>query len=130
MKIMKRLIVLSAVFLGFVCRAEVEKPPQRIFSETEEQRNARLAWWTDARFGMFIHFGLYSMPARHEWVKTFERIPETEYDEYFKRFDPDLFDAKRWAKSAKAACMKYAVLTTKHHEGFCLFDSAYTERIR
>jgi alpha-L-fucosidase len=126
MKIMKRLIVLSAVFLGFACRAEVEKPPQRIFSETEEQRNARLAWWTDARFGMFIHFGLYSMPARHEWVKTFERIPETEYDEYFKRFDPDLFDAKRWARAAKAAGMKYAVLTTKHHEGFCMWDTKTT----
>ena len=127
MKIMKRLIVLSAVLLGFVCRAEVEKPPQRIFSETEEQRNARLAWWTDARFGMFIHFGLYSMPARHEWVKTFERIPETEYDEYFKRFDPDLFDAKQWARQAKASGMRYAILTAKHHEGFCLFDTKYSD---
>ena len=85
------------------------------------------AWFTHDRFGMFIHFGLYAMPARHEWVKTNEKIPEEKYDKYFKYFDPDLFDASQWARQAKAAGMKYAVLTTKHHEGFCLFDSAYTD---
>ncbi len=85
------------------------------------------AWFTHDRFGMFIHFGLYAMPARHEWVKTFEKIPEAKYDKYFEHFDPDLFDARAWARQAKAAGMKYAVLTTKHHEGFCLFDSKYTD---
>ena len=85
------------------------------------------AWFTRDRFGMFIHFGLYAMPARHEWIKTYERIPEEKYDKYFKYFDPDLFDAREWARQAKAAGMKYAVLTTKHHEGFCLFDSQYTD---
>ena len=85
------------------------------------------AWFTHDRFGMFIHWGLYSMPARHEWIKTRERIPEEKYDKYFKYFDPDLFDAREWARQAKAAGMKYAVLTTKHHEGFCLFDSKYTD---
>ena len=85
------------------------------------------AWFTHDRFGMFIHFGLYAMPARHEWVKTFEKIPEAKYDKYFERFDPDLFDAREWARQAKAAGMKYAVLTTKHHEGFCLFDSKHTD---
>ena len=76
---------------------------------------------------MFIHFGLYSMAARHEWVKSNEQISDEKYDKYFRLFNPDLLDARQWAKSAKAAGMKYAVLTAKHHEGFCLFDSAYTD---
>ena len=84
-------------------------------------------WFRHDRFGMFIHFGLYAMPARHEWIKTRELISEEKYNEYFTRFNPDLFDAREWAKQAKAAGMKYAVLTTKHHEGFCLFDSQFTD---
>ena len=79
------------------------------------------------RLGMFIHFGLYAAPARHEWIQSFEEIQAEDYQKYFDHFDPDLFDAKEWARKAKAAGMKYAVLTTKHHEGFCLFDSKYTE---
>ncbi len=85
------------------------------------------AWFRHDRFGMFLHFGLYAMPARHEWVKTKEKISEEKYDVYFSHFHPDLFDAREWARQAKAAGMKYAVLTAKHHEGFCLFDSAYTD---
>lgn len=84
-------------------------------------------WFTADRFGMFIHFGLYAMPARHEWIKSRECIPEEKYDLYFKHFNPDLYDPREWARQAKAAGMKYAVLTTKHHEGFCLFDSQYTD---
>lgn len=74
------------------------------------------AWFTHDRFGMFIHFGLYAMPARHEWVKNYEEIPEDHYDLYFKHFNPDLYDPKEWARQAKAAGMKYVVMTTKHHE--------------
>ena len=85
------------------------------------------AWFTHDRFGMFIHWGLYSMPARHEWMKHYESTPEEKYDKYFKYFHPDLYDPKEWARQAKAAGMKYAVLTTKHHEGFCMFDSQYTD---
>ncbi len=85
------------------------------------------AWFRRDRFGMFIHWGLYALPARHEWVKTREMIPEDQYDLYFKHFDPDLYDPRDWAKRAREAGMKYAVFTAKHHEGFCMFDSAYTD---
>lgn len=85
------------------------------------------SWFIQDRFGMFIHFGLYSMPARHEWVKSVEKISEEQYDKYFKYFNPDRFDATEWAEKAKKAGMKYAVMTAKHHEGFCMFDSEYTD---
>ncbi len=84
-------------------------------------------WFVHDRFGMFIHFGLYSLPARHEWLRYNEEIPTENYEKYFEHFDPDLFDPKDWARQAKAAGMKYAVLTTKHHEGFCLWDTKYTD---
>jgi alpha-L-fucosidase len=95
--------------------------------ETEAQKAQRLKWWTDARFGMFIHWGLYALPARHEWVKSHEQLTNEQYQKYFEAFNPDLFDPHEWAKMAKAAGMKYVVLTSKHHEGFCLFDSKYTD---
>ena len=85
------------------------------------------AWFTHDRFGMFIHWGLYSLPARHEWIKTREKIPEEKYQKYFEHFNPDLYDPREWARQAKAAGMKYAVLTTKHHEGFCMWDTQYTD---
>lgn len=95
--------------------------------ETPQEKELRMQWWTDARFGMFIHWGTYSLPARHEWVKMRERISNASYQKYFDEFDPAHFEPEKWAKEAKAAGMKYAVLTTKHHEGFCLFDSKYTD---
>ncbi|QGY43483.1 alpha-L-fucosidase [Maribellus comscasis] len=100
---------------------------EKIWNETPEQKKERLAWWTDARFGMFIHWGLYAQAARHEWVKNRERITTEEYQKYFEIFNPDLFDPADWAKKAKAAGMKYAVITSKHHEGFTMFDSKYTD---
>ena len=84
-------------------------------------------WFRKDRFGMFIHWGLYAMPARNEWIKHIECITDEKYDKYFKYFNPDLYDPKDWARQAKAAGMKYAVLTTKHHEGFCMFDTKYTD---
>ena len=86
-----------------------------------------LSWWSKSRFGMFLHFGLYSTAARQEWVRHFERISNEAYQKYFDHFDPDLFDADEWAYQAKKAGMQYAVLTAKHHEGFCLWDSQYTD---
>ncbi|MBE0654878.1 MAG: alpha-L-fucosidase, partial [Bacteroidales bacterium] len=80
-----------------------------------------------ARFGMFIHWGLYAQPARHEWVKNKERLTNEQYQKYFEEFNPDLFNPVEWAKMAKNAGMKYAVITSKHHEGFCMFNSKYTD---
>lgn len=99
----------------------------KIWNESPEQKTERLSWWTEARFGMFIHWGLYAQAARHEWVKKNERIPDAEYQKYFEIFNPDLFNPAEWAKKAKAAGMKYAVITTKHHEGFNMFDSDFTD---
>ena len=85
------------------------------------------SWFVRDRFGLFIHWGLYALPARHEWVKKHEHIPDDLYERYFKRFDPDLYDPNLWAQAASNAGMKYFVVTTKHHEGFCLWDSKLTD---
>jgi len=85
------------------------------------------SWFVEARLGMFIHWGLYALPARHEWVKHHERITDEDYQKYFQHFDPDLYDPKAWARAARDAGMKYFVVTTKHHEGFCLWDSQHTD---
>lgn len=89
-------------------------------------RAERLRWMREARFGLFVHWGLYSVAARHEWVKQRERLDDSAYQRYFEFFDPDRYDPRRWAELARKAGMRYAVLTTKHHEGFCLWDSALT----
>ena len=97
------------------------------FKETSAQKKKRMEWWRKARFGMFIHWGLYSLAARHEWVKRNEKMSDKEYEKYFKHFNPDLYNPSEWAKLAREAGMKYVVITTKHHEGFCLWDSKYTD---
>src|SRR5215472_2292627 len=82
---------------------------------------ARMRWWHRAKFGMFVHWGLYSVLGRHEWVMENEGIPVAEYEPLARRFNPKPNAARDWAKLAKRAGMKYMVMTTKHHEGFCLF---------
>lgn len=106
---------------------ETEGKKMKVWEETEAEKADRLQWWVEDRFGMFIHWGLYSQLARHEWIKKHESISNEKYQEYFQLFDPDLFDPSEWAAKAKAAGMKYAVITSKHHEGFCLFDSKHTD---
>ncbi len=87
-----------------------------------------MRWWKKDRFGMFIHWGLYSLPARHEWVQQHERLAHVNYRAtYFDKFDADLYDPVSWVNHAKAAGMKYIVLTTKHHDGFCLWDTEFTD---
>ena len=92
-----------------------------------EGRDERTKWWSQDRFGLFIHFGIYSQAARHEKVLCRERQTDAEYRKYFDLFSPDLFDAREWARIAKVSGMKYAVLTAKHHDGFCLWDSKFTD---
>lgn len=121
---MKKILVLITLFLVSLVSYAQEK---KIWNETKEEKESRLAWWTNDRFGMFIHWGTYSLAGRHEWVKKRERIDDETYQKYFDNFNPDLYNPREWAKLAKAAGMKYAVITSKHHEGFTLFDSKYTD---
>ena len=92
-----------------------------------EEIRQRTKWFMDARFGMFIHWGLYSIPACGEWMMSEKEMTTEEYHKYFEQFDPVDYDPKKWARLAKKAGMKYAVLTAKHHDGFCLFDSKLTD---
>jgi len=93
----------------------------------DEDRARRMKWWHEAKFGMFIHWGLYSVLGRHEWVMENEGIPVPEYEQLAKRFTPKPNAARDWARLAKKAGQKYMVMTTKHHEGFCLFDTKLTD---
>lgn len=83
---------------------------------------ARIAWWRDAKFGLFLHWGVYSVPGRGEWVQWNEQIPVNEYAKLAEQFHPEKFDPDAWAAVADAAGMKYTVLTSRHHDGFALFD--------
>jgi alpha-L-fucosidase len=101
--------------------------------ETPAQRDARMEWWRDARFGMFIHWGVYSVPAGTyqgkqiggigEWIMNRGKIPCTEYQKYAAEFNPIKYDADEWVRLAKEAGMKYIVITSKHHDGFAMFNS-------
>jgi len=96
-------------------------------SPEEQDRMRRLEWFRKARFGMFIHWGLYAQLGRHEWVMNRERIPMAEYEKLADSWHPKERPAREWAKLAKQAGMKYMVMTTKHHEGFCLWDTKQTD---
>ena len=98
-----------------------------MYTFNRDEYNARTEWFRQARFGMFLHWGLYSIPARGEWVRSSEQMPEESYLPFFREFNPVDYDPKAWARMAKDAGMRYAVLTAKHHDGFCLFDSALTD---
>src|SRR5690242_4628921 len=102
------------------------KPPEES-AEVQADRARRMKWWHEAKFGMFIHWGLYSTLGHHEWAMEMEGIPVREYEQMAKRFKPVPNAARAWAKLAKAAGQKYMVMTTKHHEGFCNFDTKFTD---
>jgi alpha-L-fucosidase len=105
--------------------------------ESPQDKDQRMQWWRNDRFGMFIHWGLYSVPAGEyngqrsdqigEWIQSWANIPEAEYVKFAEQFDPVDFDAAEWVRVAKEAGMKYIVITSKHHEGFSMFDSKFTD---
>ena len=111
----------------------VQASPDPYANETPAHRDARMAWWREARFGMFIHWGVYSVPAGTydgkqipgigEWIMNKGKIPMAEYQTYAKEFNPVKFNADEWVKTAKDAGMKYIVITAKHHDGFVMFDT-------
>jgi alpha-L-fucosidase len=116
-------IPFAAATLG----AQGTAAPRQAALAAERSRARRLQWWRDAKFGMFVHWGLYSVLGRHEWVMENEGIPIGEYERLADRFVPKPNAARAWAALARRAGMKYMVMTTKHHEGFCHFDSKLTD---
>ena len=114
----------------------VSIPAQKNYmQESKAEKDKRMQWWREARFGMFIHWGLYAVPAgewkgstRHaEWIRTTAEIPLAEYDQLVPQFHPASFNAESWVQMAKDAGMKYITITSKHHDGFCLWDSKETD---
>ncbi|MFZ0452950.1 MAG: alpha-L-fucosidase [Ignavibacteriaceae bacterium] len=127
---MKKLFLLVGIFIFAAAIIA-----QDFTHETKAQHDKRMEWWRNARFGLFIHWGLYSIPAGEwdgktnyaEWIRNQAEIPIDVYDKFVSQFNPVKFDADRWVKMAKNAGMKYIVITSKHHDGFSLFDSKYTD---
>ncbi len=127
--------VLIASCLLAVCPRIEGQTPGKTPTAAEATHDARMAWWREARFGMFIHWGLYAIPAGQwgdvnthgEWIRDTAQIPVADYDKFLTRFNPVKFNADEWVALAKDAGVKYIVITSKHHDGFCLFDSQYTD---
>lgn len=132
---MKKLITI--VLLGVMLAGHSQTPYDPYQNETKEQKDERMAWWRDARFGMFIHWGVYAVPAGTykgkridgigEWIMLRGKIPVNEYKAYAKEFNPVKYNPEEWAKLAKKAGMRYIIITSKHHDGFALFPSAVTD---
>jgi alpha-L-fucosidase len=120
------LFSLLAIVSPFL-HAQTTNVPE-ILNETPEQHIARMNWWHDAKFGMFIHWGVYAIPGKGEWIQWNQQIPVEEYAKLADQFNPDKFDPDQWASLARSAGMKYIVLTTRHHDGFCLWDSKSSYR--
>ena len=134
---MKKIFKILALLLFTTGHISFAQPKQKanFFAETKAQKEQRMKWWKDARFGLFIHWGLYSVPAGEwkgqtnhaEWIRTTAQIPIHEYEKFVQQFNPVKFNAEEWVKLAKAAGMRYIVITSKHHDGFCMFDTRQTD---
>jgi alpha-L-fucosidase len=127
---------LASLILGASC-AVLILPQGMVKAAPQEPENARMQWWRDAKFGMFIHWGLYAIPAGEwngrkvpgigEWIMHRGKIPKEEYAKLQQQFNPTKYDPQQWVSIAKQAGVKYIVITSKHHDGFCLFDSKLTD---
>jgi len=114
----------GALLAAALCGSAAAAPdaPAQGLSADASAAAARMGWWRDARFGMFIHWGLYAVPGRGEWAQFSEQIPTREYAKLADKFNPTAFDPDAWAQLAKSAGMKYMVFTSRHHDGFAMFD--------
>ena len=126
-------LALGVLATAVACAADKPIKPAAAAKETQAQRDARMKWWRDAKFGMFIHWGLYAVPAGEwkgkkipgigEWIMHRAKIPAKEYEQLAKQFNPVKFDADAWAQLAQDAGQKYMVITSKHHDGFAMYHS-------
>jgi len=123
---MKKEVAVAIMLGASLCVAQANDCENRSVASSCE-RNAKCAWFKDARFGMFIHWGIYSIPGNGEWSYAVDKYAPGEYEANAKIFNPTDYNPREWAKLAKAAGMKYAVLTSRHHDGFCMFDSRFTD---
>jgi len=132
-----RCLIVGVLIALLLPAMECLSAEKTFLNETKEQRDERMTWWREARFGMFIHWGLYAVPAGQwegkeiggisEWIMNSAQIPIPEYETLTKQFNPVKFNAEQWVRMAKRAGMKYIVITSKHHDGFCLWDSKVSE---
>lgn len=144
MKTITKLSLLVLLIFSFVqCKEKSSKEAgqtltdEQIINESKQDFNQRMKWWRDAKFGMFIHWGPYAVPAGvykgkeidgiGEWIMDHAQIPVSDYEEYARQFDPVKYDADQWVKMAKDAGVKYIIITTKHHDGFALWDSKVSD---
>jgi alpha-L-fucosidase len=131
-KVKLLLLTVAMSLAALVPSVTAETSPPHV-DETKAQHDARMAWWRQAKFGLFIHWGVYSVPAGYyhgqpvkgigEWIMNRGKIPMAEYQQFAKEFDPTNFNADAWVKTARDAGMKYIVITAKHHDGFAMFPS-------
>jgi alpha-L-fucosidase len=120
-------LFLAGMLISLSTAASSGASPGLTPGETPNEREARLAWWGEARFGMFIHWGPVTLKGTEIGWSRGAEVPAAEYDQLYKKFNPTLFDAEAWVRVAKQAGMKYIVITSKHHDGFCIWDTKLTD---